>query len=101
MKCFIDGNQLCIVRDDFINLQESSAVFIKISKKKIKEIEALEKEEKDVCKYCGCTDEDCHQCIDKTGGPCSWTVRSGKDSVCSRCYAERESAVGERMEYGP
>jgi hypothetical protein len=46
--------------------------------------------EKNKCKFCGCVDEDCSQCIDKTGEPCSWTVISGKDSVCTRCYAEKE-----------
>ena len=28
MKWFIDGDQICITRDDFINLQESPAVFV-------------------------------------------------------------------------
>lgn len=32
MKCFMDGTKLCIVNDDFINLQESTAIFIPISK---------------------------------------------------------------------
>ena len=27
MKHFIDGNQLCIINDDFVDLQESPAVF--------------------------------------------------------------------------
>lgn len=27
MQCFEDGDQLCIVRDDFVNLQESPAAF--------------------------------------------------------------------------
>ena len=27
MKYFIDGNQLCITWDDFVNLQDSPAVF--------------------------------------------------------------------------
>ena len=36
VKCFIDGNALCIVNDDFINLQESSAVFIDLNEKEIK-----------------------------------------------------------------
>lgn len=31
MKYFIDGNQLVIVLDDFINLQESSALFYPLS----------------------------------------------------------------------
>ena len=41
MKCFIDGDQLCITKDDFINLQESEAVFIPISKEDITKIEEL------------------------------------------------------------
>ena len=41
MKCFIDGDQLCIVRDDFINLQESTAVFIELQPEIKKEIEEL------------------------------------------------------------
>jgi hypothetical protein len=24
------------------------------------------------CRVCGCTDDDCSQCIEKTGGPCTW-----------------------------
>ena len=28
MKCFVDGDQVCVVRDDFVDLQESPAVFI-------------------------------------------------------------------------
>ncbi len=43
MKCFIDGNQLCIVNDDFVNLQESDAVFIPLTKKQIGDINAKEK----------------------------------------------------------
>jgi len=28
MKWFIDGDQICITKDDFVNLQESPAVFV-------------------------------------------------------------------------
>lgn len=28
MKCFVDGDQVCIVHDDFVNLQESPTVFV-------------------------------------------------------------------------
>ena len=31
MKYFIDGDQLVITRDDFVDLQESSAVFINVT----------------------------------------------------------------------
>ena len=33
MKHFIDGDRLCITRDDFANLQESAAVFYPLSHK--------------------------------------------------------------------
>jgi len=42
MKCFIDGDQLCIVRDDFVNLQESFALFIPVTEAQRKEIKKLE-----------------------------------------------------------
>jgi len=28
MRHFVDGNQLCVTKDDFVNLMESPAVFI-------------------------------------------------------------------------
>lgn len=43
MKCFIDGNKLCIVNDDFIDLQESNAVFIPISEKDISRVRKLKR----------------------------------------------------------
>ena len=36
------------------------------------------------CKKCGCTDEDCSQCIAKTGGPCHWVA----PNKCSACFDE-------------
>ncbi len=33
------------------------------------------------CKVCGCTDDDCRQCIEKTGHPCHWI----KKDLCSAC----------------
>ncbi len=34
------------------------------------------------CKYCGCTNIDCTQCIQRTGEPCYWA----KKDICSACY---------------
>ena len=42
MKCFIDGNYLCITRDDFINLQESEAYFIELTELDLSKIKELE-----------------------------------------------------------
>jgi hypothetical protein len=33
------------------------------------------------CRVCGCTDDNCRQCIEKTGGPCHWV----EDDLCSAC----------------
>jgi hypothetical protein len=33
------------------------------------------------CRVCGCTDDDCSQCIEKTGAPCHWV----EDDLCSAC----------------
>lgn len=33
------------------------------------------------CRVCGCTDDDCRQCIEKTGGPCHWV----EEDLCSAC----------------
>jgi hypothetical protein len=35
------------------------------------------------CRICGCADDDCHECQERTGAPCEWT-RYGK-SLCSAC----------------
>lgn len=40
-----------------------------------------------VCRVCGCTDEDCRQCITKTGKPCCWV----EADLCSAC-AEGQSS---------
>ena len=39
--CFLDGDCLCIVNNDFVNLQESPSVFINLTKKQLKEINKL------------------------------------------------------------
>ncbi|MBD3183834.1 hypothetical protein GF312_16235 [Candidatus Poribacteria bacterium] len=43
--------------------------------------------EKDVCKYCGCTDEKA------CPGGCYWVKRAGKESVCSKCVEGDEPAL--------
>jgi len=42
MKCFIDGTALCVVGYDFINLQESDAVFIDVDAKTRERLYRLE-----------------------------------------------------------
>lgn len=38
---------------------------------------------KGTCQICGCTDNDCSQCIEKTGYPCYWV--DDKNTLCSAC----------------
>lgn len=42
---------------------------------------ALQQPMPDACEVCGCTEEDCSQCVERTGEPCYW-VRPG---LCSAC----------------
>jgi hypothetical protein len=41
MKCKIDGSDLCITEDNFINLQESKAYFIPITPKQRNDLELI------------------------------------------------------------
>jgi hypothetical protein len=34
-----------------------------------------------VCKVCGCTDDDCSGCVERTGAPCLWV----EADLCSAC----------------
>jgi hypothetical protein len=34
-----------------------------------------------VCRVCGCTDDDCSGCVERTGEPCSWV----EPELCSAC----------------
>lgn len=36
---------------------------------------------KRTCRVCGCTDDNCKQCIEKTGSPCYWV----EPDLCSAC----------------
>ncbi|WZL88294.1 hypothetical protein VS868_11875 [Salinimicrobium sp. 3283s] len=38
------------------------------------------------CHQCGCTDDDCRQCIDRTGEPCHWVA----EDLCSACAENAE-----------
>lgn len=44
---------------------------------------------KRVCRVCGCTDDDCSQCIKAQGYPCYWV----EPDLCSRCKAEHEARI--------
>lgn len=46
----------------------------------------MSKEKARKCRICGCTDDDCQQCIEKTGEPCSWV----EDDLCSACQKNKK-----------
>lgn len=48
------------------------------------------------CRVCGCTDEDCRECIAKTGRPCWWV--SG--DLCSACRPRRFVNLQVRRHFG-
>lgn len=38
------------------------------------------------CRQCGCTEDDCSGCIERTGYPCAWVERiDGPDNLCTAC----------------
>lgn len=41
------------------------------------------------CVVCGCTEEDCRECIEETGTPCSWAymIESTGQLICTRCVS--------------
>lgn len=42
-----------------------------------------------VCRACGCTNDDCSQCVAKTGVPCHWV----EPDLCSACAPETRDVV--------
>jgi hypothetical protein len=43
--------------------------------------EILDQYKERTCHQCGCTDDDCRQCIENTGKPCHWV----SENLCSAC----------------
>jgi PRTRC genetic system protein E len=43
------------------------------------------------CRVCGCTDDNCSQCIEKTGEPCHWV----EDDLCSACQKGEITPIAE------
>lgn len=42
------------------------------------------------CRICGCTDDDCSDCVERTGQACSWS----EPDLCSACAIEWIAAKG-------
>ncbi len=52
-----------------------------------------------VCRTCGCTDEDCSGCIERTGEPCYWV--DATHTLCSACAPNRKSQLANRKSREP
>jgi hypothetical protein len=46
-----------------------------------------ERTEVRTCRVCGCTDDDCGACADRTGAPCAWV----EDDLCSACVDDEDT----------
>jgi hypothetical protein len=54
-----------------------------------------EEEGEQRCRVCGCTEQDCRQCIEKTGQPCSWV--EGEPDLCTACAEQEDAELGAAM----
>lgn len=43
------------------------------------------------CADCGCTDDDCTQCVERTGQPCYWA--NEEKTLCSSCAQRRRGGI--------
>ncbi len=57
--------------------------------------ETVEKKGKQKCRVCGCTDDDCRQCIEAQGKPCHWV----EEDLCSRCKTASDLIKKENEKY--
>lgn len=62
----------------------------KPKKEKVKTKPKIEPEVKErTCRVCGCTQNNCQQCVEKTGSPCHWV----EEDLCSACQEQPEVKV--------
>lgn len=47
--------------------------------------EAMQGVKRRRCRVCKCTDDDCRQCVEKTGAPCHWV----EGDLCSACVTSK------------
>ncbi len=55
------------------------------------------KQEVRTCRVCGCTDDDCSQCVEAQGHPCHWV----EHDLCSRCAAHLATPTAPGAVAGP
>jgi hypothetical protein len=49
------------------------------------------------CRVCGCTDDDCSGCIERTGKPCYWVEEDLCSACCPGSIANRCPQCGEQL----
>ena len=64
-----------------------------------------------MCRVCNCTQEDCRQCIERTGKPCHWVaedlcsacIRVGVNKRCpaERCHKSQHTLFQSSFEFCP
>jgi hypothetical protein len=84
-----DGTRVAVKIIDSRGIESLKIFHAEDFKKTMGDITAQKPEEetgqgKRRCRVCGCTDDDCHQCIEKTGKPCYWV----EEDLCSACAGE-------------
>jgi hypothetical protein len=48
------------------------------------------------CRVCGCTQNNCERCVEKTGGSCCWV----EDDLCSACATDLAAKAPRRKSKG-
>jgi hypothetical protein len=51
--------------------------------------------DKQQCRVCGCTDDNCRDCIKRTGRACSWVMRD----LCSACASPSQALIQDLAAY--
>ncbi len=52
-------------------------------------IRRIIKQKSNVCMFCGCTDNNCKVCIERTGEPCYWI--NDEKTICSACAEDKST----------
>lgn len=70
--------QVCTFKPGEIELAADAALRHGVSKLRCQPMGKIQGEG---CNVCGCTDDDCQQCVERTGEPCRWIL----PRLCSAC----------------
>ena len=80
------------LRIDMKKLEAAELVRLKKEAKAAPKPKAKAKSQPGTCRVCGCTDDDCEQCVQKTGAACTWS----EPDLCSACATTKSEKKGAR-----